>query len=341
MDDVVAALVAAKKLNPEIGYIAQRIYLPCKVGKSSGPYDYVGLQSLSAAQKNRNAATDLTRNVMASLSDTFATDKIEKRHIIPERQVQTFGGLDVADEVGVTSSTSIVMDQHEEDAAALLFGLCNAATNLYALPAAATGGVFAKIQQISGLIRKYFGNRTLICSETWFANFIARADILDLLKSTMGLTATQELIQKFNNTSAGIQIFMGGQFPIPQILIGDDRFFMRDGLEDIAAIVKIPALPPNPSIADVMSLIARLPVFGLGFWNLPDPEDPTIMFQVEAAWDNGCKANAYDATGEYALKHLNAGAAKFIQLPNFVETLTPGTTTTTTSTTTTTTTTAG
>jgi hypothetical protein len=274
--------------------------------------------------KNRNAITTaLERTGIATTEKTYSCDRAEKRHVMTEDEAKECGSIENADKIGGTASLLTVRAGFETDGVTEIFS----ATAIAAAVSLETGKIIKNLQQAGLVVKRYYGNYVLACSEDWFLEFISTADIADKMLATFGSGGVTDLFSRFNSQPAAVAAILSPLLGFSEILVGPKDNWKIAGHEDLAVVAKLPRPEEVGGESEMRMLYKLHPIYGVAKWFLPDPANDQVMFYLESFWDDDDKLNVYDALGRYDQLILNAGAAQIVKLDAMTTTTTTTTTT--------------
>ena len=322
--DVLQAALESGRLNPPTEYIGNKIFpMAFHSGELSGDFNYQTLTADGAAQTSRTAGSNLTNNFLTTTEGAYRCAGYEKRYSIERAEVKSLGGIDNADMLGISAAARSVYRAYEE--------LCGAAvidaTGYAARYETVSGKVLEGLSKAAQSVKRYKGKTVLACSEDWYLDFIGQTDVKAAIQATFGNAGLLNLNAMLaKGPEATIQLMIA-VIQFSDIIIGDNDHWQVAGMEDAAAVMRIPDPNVKLSETDMMMLYKEQAVYGISHFWLPDPSDPELLFYAESEYDGDSKDNKYDVTGWFQVAQLNAGAKKLVSLPS--QTYATTTTTTT------------
>lgn len=321
--DVIDWAIQQKKLAPVNQFIGQRFFPLSLTHTDTNKIRHIGLVNVGSVQKNRNAVTTaLTKTAIATTEKTYTCDKYEKRHVITEDEAKECGSIENADKIGGTASLLTVRADFETNVATEIFS----ATAIAAAVTLSANNLIKGLNQAGLVVKRYYGNYVLGCSQAWFLEFIQQTEIAGKIMATFGAAGVTDLFSRFNSQPAAVASIISPILGFSEILVGNNDHWKIAGHEDLAVVAKLPR-PEEVNGESEMRMLYKLhPIFGVCKWFLPDPVNDQIMFDLESHWDDNAKLNVYDATGKYDLLALNTGAAQIVQLAAMTTTTTTTTT---------------
>jgi hypothetical protein len=279
--------------NPVLGFIGNEIYPVVNTREKTGTIYYRTLTADGAAQTGRAAGAAPTRTLLTDSDTTFTTAEVIKRYGVVRDEVKQMGGIAQADALGGTASKRSVQRAIEEAIAdaVLLNGSATVADILDSFIERAQIGLEA--------IRRYPGEKALVCSHTIFNRIMRYTEITDRFNlSSLAISgASAEAV--VGRRPEALRMVLAGILGVDRVLVGDDdQWYDSDvAKQDRAALC---VLPDAAEFSHKMD-----PVLGKNMLYLPDGQQP---FVVESHYDPDVYVNNYDASAWYQLQTLNAGA---------------------------------
>ncbi|OGV36983.1 MAG: hypothetical protein A2020_16410 [Lentisphaerae bacterium GWF2_45_14] len=280
-------------VNNPIGYIGGLVYPTLPVREKTGTVYFKTVTADAAAQTGRSSGTAPTKAMLTDSSTAFSTAEAIKRYAVDRNEVMQMGGIEAADKLGGTASKRSIQRALEDAAAASLISAAaySAATDI-------SSTIFAGIDDAADSVRRYAGKTAFVCSKNVYKWLIKQTELTGKMSWSFTGASIQEILSMNVNV---FKAMLQGLFAFDEVLVGDDDHWMLTGMEDAAAVVK---LPPPDEFSHKMD-----PVLGKNVIYMPDDN----QFEINSFYDDDARINAYDCASWYVIKELNSGAKKLVK----------------------------
>lgn len=291
--------LAGVTVNPPVGYIGGKIYPVLPVGQKAGKLYYQTLVADSAAQTNRAAGAAPTATIIADANVDFSAGEVLKRYGRDCNAVSLYGGMEAMDKIGSQASMRSVFRAIENLQAAKLITAAR-----YADADDISDIIIDGIGDAADSVKRHAGRLAFVCSMAVYRWIVRQPEIQALMLRSFGdangggLTAAQALALKPEVFKA----MVSGVFGFDEVLIGDDEHWAISGMEDAAAVVKLP--DPVIESHELGAVLGKTALYS--------PQDGSV-FEVRSFYDETLKLNTYDATSWCSVVEFNPAAAVLVK----------------------------
>lgn len=286
--------LAILEVNPPEGFIGAKIIPHVAVSEKSGSCYYATVTADQTAQSNRSVGNAPTAVQIATSNTTYTVTENCLRAKVSPDEAKSFGGIQVADQIGAKFAKRQVMNALEALVRNATIG--QTATKVFD-PAKILGDIQTALQSV----RLYEGKKTLVASTS-----TVKLMVQQLMQSTKwGPTFSRIIsgstpaiaVQGMSLASwiSALEIFLD----LDQILLGDDNIWNATNYSGKFAIVKV------IDDGDALAFKYR-PVFARNFQFIPSGSTNPWIIQTVA--DRVSVNNLYDAYLWSNIVTFNSGA---------------------------------
>jgi len=281
----------AIEVNYPEGYIGLRIYPKERKTTKTGTIYYMPVGTTITAQTGRNPQTGtITRNFFASANTSFSCAEVIARASIAAQEVESFGGIEVAEEHGARMVKRAIMAKMEKAAADKVMASESPYTP-------GTGELVDTIRDAAESIKNYGGRLALVCSLSAYGYIMNLQEV----RSRLSFSGTREWDREtlLALKPEVLREMLQQMYTVEEILVGDNMYWPAN----MAAVVKLPSEEP-------MSY-KLAPELGKTIAYSTDGVD---VCEIESDADYGAQVDDFTGKSYYNIVELNSGARKVIQL---------------------------